>query len=416
MKTPSLCLVVVLCSLIGQTALAQKPKINCKLDYWNVQRKGANGDGGANKNSGTTPEAWFAAAEKAGLDFVRLIPHLWPGEGRDFLLGNADNFTAIPEKDLALLLSVLDTAYQHHINIELSMFSLPGARNRQDNNNAFDYRLWNSEKYQQQAQVFWRSLADALKDHPAVVAYNPLNEPHPGRQHGVYEAGSNAFSNWLGNVAGTSADLNRFNQNIVRSIRERDSDTPIVLNGWMHASAEGLSHLQPVNDKATIYAFHYYGDWQYATYRINQNRFSYPDRMPLSGQQKDTSVKWTRSHIALDLQTVANWAQQHEIPENRIMVEEFGADRRVGGVVDFLGDTLKAMNDKNWHWAFYSFRSSSWDGMDYELGTQKLGWRYWQKRDQGLSHEQLIQRDNNPLWQVFKNELNNREKDTACRR
>jgi len=35
-------------------------------------------------------------------------------------------------------------------------------------------------------------------------------------------------------------------------------------------------------------------------------------------------------------------------------------------------------------WAFYSLREDSWDGMDYELGTAKVPWRYWQAIDQGL--------------------------------
>ena len=58
-----------------------------------------------------------------------------------------------------------------------------------------------------------------------------------------------------------------------------------------------------------------------------------------------------------------------------------------------------------WHWAFYSYRSPDWDGMDYELGVEKLGWKYWEAREQGKGHEQLIRRRDNPLWDVFKKEF-----------
>ena len=64
------------------------------------------------------------------------------------------------------------------------MFSLPGARWRQHNDNQFDYRLWNEEKFQAVAMAFWKELAGHLKDHSTVVGYNPLNEPHPAREAG----------------------------------------------------------------------------------------------------------------------------------------------------------------------------------------------------------------------------------------
>ena len=43
--------------------------------------------------------------------------------------------------------------------------------------------------------------------------------------------------------------------------------------------------------------------------------------------------------------------------------------------------------------------------MDYELGVEKLGWKYWQAREEGKGHEQLIRRRDNPLWDVFKKEF-----------
>jgi len=58
-----------------------------------------------------------------------------------------------------------------------------------------------------------------------------------------------------------------------------------------------------------------------------------------------------------------------------------------------------------WHWAFYSYRSGDWDGMDYELGVEKLGWKYWEAREQGKGHEKLIRRRDNPLLGVFKKEF-----------
>ena len=104
---------------------------NPKYAFWQEQRKGANGDGGALKGAGTTPEEWLRAASNAGIEFVRLNVVDWESQERDFLVGDADAYTGIPENDLAALISVLDIANRYNVKIVLTMFSLPGARNRQ---------------------------------------------------------------------------------------------------------------------------------------------------------------------------------------------------------------------------------------------------------------------------------------------
>ncbi len=384
-------LIVVIAVFLSSTA----PAANEKLAFWNVQRKGANGDA---KN----PDAWFRAAADVGIEFIRLAPTAWEGEGRDFLLGNADHFTGIPERDDAKLKTALDAAHRYRVKIVLTMFSLPGARNRQFNDYKFDYRLWTDEKYQEQALAFWKELATRLKNHPAIVGYNPLNEPHPARKDGHQGENEKGFKKWLARNRGTTADLNRFNRRIVKAIRSVDSETPIVLNCWFHSSPNGFLYLDPIDDQAVLYAFHLYDPWIFTTYRVNKGRFSYPDKMPAGS---GATAPWTEADLKARLQPVIDWAERHDIPASRIVAEEFGCDRRVIGARDYLEDVIAAFNEQKWHWAFYSFRSSDWDGLDYELGTEKLGWKYWQEREKGIDHEALIKRHDNPLWNVFKREF-----------
>ncbi len=375
---------------------------NHKLTFWDIQRKGANGDGGALFNSGTNPDKWFKAASDVGIEFIRLDIKNWKGEGEDFLLGNADNFDSIPKSDLKHLINVLDIAYKYNIKIVLAMFDLPGCRTMQGKK---DYRLWTDELYQKMAIDFWRKLANSLKNHPAIVGYNPLNEPHPGRNHGLYDKPISEFKNWTNEIKNTTEDLNLFNKRIVNAIREVDNKTPIILNGWMHSSIEGLQFLEPINDPLTLYAFHFYGPWEYSTFRINKNRYSYPNKMPVEGIKNKTE-KWTNTHISNLFKPVTEWAEKHNIPTKRIIAEEFRVDRRVGGAQKFLKETIANLNQQNWHWAFYSFRSSNWDGMDYELGTEKLHWSYWDNINTGKQHEDLIDRKDNPLWNIIKKEFN----------
>ncbi len=369
-----------------------------KASFWQQQCKGANGDTGQDLNQ------WFKAVSDAGIEFVRLTPAKWKAQKRDFLLGDADHFTGIPEQDLSRLKDALDAASRYNVRVVLTMFSLPGARWRQHNKGKFDYRLWTDEAYQKQALLFWKKLAAALKDHPAIVAYNPINEPYPARKDGFTDEEHRGFDEWLRKHKGTASDLNRFNRRVVAAIRTEDPYTPIILDGWFHAAAQGIPYLTPVNDNAVLYAFHFYDPWIYTTFRVNKKRFSYPDKMPVGSTGK-TEV-WNKANIEQRMQPVVEWAARNKIPSSRIIVEEFGGDRRVAGIQQYFEDIISVLNDKGWHWAFYSFRSSDWDGMDYELGTKKLRWKYWQEREKGVPHEQLIHRRDNPLWDVFKREFN----------
>ncbi len=368
-----------------------------KISFWRQQRKGANGDTGQNLTE------WFKALSEAGIEFVRLTPVKWEAQQRDFLLGDADSFTDIPKQDLARLKRALDTASQYNVRVVLTMFSLPGARWRQQNNGKFDYRLWTEEAYQQQALGFWKKLAAALKDHPAIVAYNPFNEPYPARKDGLADDSHDGFDAWLELHAGTPADLNRFNRRVVKAIRSEDPYTPIILDGWFHAAAQGVPYLVPVDDAAVLYAFHFYDPWKYTTLRVNKGRFSYPGKMP-AGSGEKTEV-WSKATLEQSMKPVAAWAARFGVPSSGIIVEEFGGDRRVPGIQSYLEDLIAVFNENGWHWAFYSFRSSDWDGMDYELGTKRLGGRYWKEREKGTPHEQLVDRHDNPLWGVFKREF-----------
>ncbi|MBX2876025.1 MAG: glycoside hydrolase family 5 protein [Saprospiraceae bacterium] len=394
---------LVLLAYLITTSTILTAQSNPKLAFWDQQRKGANGDGGALSDSGTSPEEWFAAAAQAGIDYVRLSFANWKGHSEDFLMGDADDFKQLVPQDLAYLRQVLDVAQEHEVKIVLCAFQLPGAKWRQRNNMKRDFRIWTDEAYQEQAITYWEQIAAELKDHPAIVGYNILNEPHPSWKDHPGAAGPEGFEKWLKRVKGTTADLNLFYEKVVQRIRTFDPQTPIMLDAWQYASIEGFPYLQPIEDEAILYAFHFYGRWLYATFRVNKGKFRYPDKMPVGEEGKTES--WAEGRITQEMTPVFDWAKQYRVPINRIVAAEFGVDRRVAGARQFLKDTIKGLNAKSLHWAFYSFRSSTWDGMDYELGTDKMGWKYWQARETGQKHEALITREDNPLWNIFKTEF-----------
>ena len=75
----------------------------------------------------------------------------------------------------------------------------------------------------------------------------------------------------------------------------------------------------------------------------------------------------------------------------------------VGGAADYLGDLIKIFNQHNWHWAFFTFRQDTWDGMDYEIGIKLPGAAYWQAIERGETPQP--KREDNAVWNVLKREL-----------
>ncbi len=393
-----------LSTLVAATTLSclwvgQGQADDVKISFWDMQRRGAN-----QQNEQHRPE-WWAAAGELGLDFVRILPDALPSEGRDFLLGDADEFRQVNDADLALLTQILDVAEENGVKVVLTMVGLPGARWKQMNDDVDDGRLWRDEGFQAQAFEFWRQLAARLKEHPAIVAYNPLNEPHPDREFG-FEEGDAGFDLWYESIQGTPADLNLFNRRMVAAIRSVDPDTPIMLDGWFYASPQQSRYNRPVKDDKILYAFHNPGPWQMVTYRANkEGRYAYPDRVPKSWN--GPSEAWTKDRLAEEIEAVRVFADRYEIPANRIIASEFWHDRRLEGAADYLSHLVDIYNTRGWHWSFYAYRGDgAWTGLDYEIAPEtRMDWRYWDAVEGGKDPEPFKPRGDSPLWENLRRQF-----------
>ncbi len=377
-----------------------------KIDYWNVQRKGANY---FNQNPSVD---WFKAAKEIGIQFARLATDKWKGEKKDFLIGDADAFEEIPQSDLRILIDVINQAQQHDVKIVLTFLSLPGSRWKQNNQNQDDLRIWEQKEYRTQAILFWKTLAKILKDHPAIVGYNILNEPHPECLSGINDYRQVNFETWHESIKHSLMDLNLFYREIVNAIREVDPFTPIIVDTGLYATPWAIRYLVPIEDERIIYSFHMYEPYAYTTRKINNKRFIYPGYVPLQLEEAAkenlsahaASIFWNSKTLEQFLQPVSLWQKKYHIPASRILVGEFGCDRTAIGAKEYLSNLIEIFNANCWHWAFYSFREDSWDSMDYELGPEKLHWTYWEAIEQGASLNKF--RKDNSLFEIIKNDLN----------
>ncbi|WP_416221003.1 glycoside hydrolase family 5 protein [Pseudomonas sp. RP23018S] len=346
------------------------------MDFWDSPRHGGN-----SFNRLPPDGVYFQALADYGASWVRLSYDKWAPAQRDFLLGDADQYPGLVNADLAQLIEVLDRAHQAGLKVVIAPLSLPGMRWSQNNGGVFDDRLWQDRRYWQQSADFWRDLALALRDHPAVAAYNLINEPAPEKQGGLAEhADLETMRTWYAREQGGTRDLPAFYRQVVAAIREVDPTTPVMLDAGWYAAADALSYWpQPLPDPRVLYSVHMYEPYA-ATSAPNLLRatpYAYPGKVPFAGAQQ----RWDGARVAQYLKQPFDWIAATGVPRNRLVVGEFGCMRRLPGCAQYLEDVLSVLDRKQLHWAFYSFREDSWDGMDYELGTDKVPWRYWQAID-----------------------------------
>lgn len=359
------------------------------ISYWDKQRKGANVF-----NASVTNELWQQAS-RANIELVRLAPDKWKGKQRDFLLGNADHFTGLVPEDLQRLKSVLADADKNGVKVVLTMLSLPGLRWKQLNNNRDDHRLWQEEIYQQQAIQFWRELALALRGNKAIVGYNIINEPHPEVTFGYQYLTAKDYPDYTKKVAGTLADLTIFYQKVVDAVREVDPHTPIILDVGMYADPRSFSYFQPVRGDNILYSFHMYEPYFYTNKKLNNGQYTYPGKLLIKSKSQPIYIDKYQLQSRYFRPIVA-WQKRYQVPSSRIFAGEFGGNRATPGLQAYFSDLITIFNKQGWHWAFYSFREDTWDGMDYELGAKPLGAKYWEAVAKG-EHPKVVRRPN-PIW------------------
>lgn len=278
--------------------------------------------------------------------------------------------------------------------------SLPGDRWNQQNGNRQDDRLWNDRVYWDQSATFWRDLAAAVKDHPALAGYNLLNEPTPEKGMGLDEhAEPKVRQAWYAKYQGSTHDLPGFYSQVIAAIRQVDKDTPVMVDGGWYANAWSFSYWPaPLSDDKVLYAFHMYEPYE-ATSGPNIKRdpqYRYPGYSSWLGSEK---VTWDKATVDRFLQGPFDWAAAHGVPANRMVAGEFGCVRQWADCGAYLGDVLDVLHAHGSHWAFYSFREDVWDAMDYEIAPGFPSGQFYYLTEQGKAD--TIPRAPHPLMDVI---------------
>ena len=369
------------------------------MDFWNARQKGANFF-----NHVETSDR-LAALKKYRFSISRMVFNKWdskvPGtKPGDFLFGSLDDFKKLVPEDLARLREVLDAADVAGVKVIVSTLSLPGARWKQQNGDKLDSRLWTDFKYHDMAADFWKQLATALKGHPAVAAYNIINEPYPEAVPPVLgDWYTGDYAAWYTSVKGSPADLNAFYRKVAAAIREVDTETPLMLDSGFYSTPWAFKVLEPLKDTDVLYAFHMYEPYAFTNYR-QDGSIIYPGKIAIGEAKPAPVLEWNRPSLKNFFSPVKEWQAKYQIPPNRVIASEFGVSRKNEGADPYLSDLAQIFTQNGWHWAFYSFREDTWPGMDYELGKFKLPDEYFKQLDLGKDTRELYYLEN-PLFNAL---------------
>ena len=337
------------------------------MEYWKVkQRMGAN-----SFNDKPPSQDYFNALAEYGGEWVRLSWTKWESSSEGtFLVGDPSNYTGLIEADLVILKDVIARARQSGVKLVLTPLTLPGAVWTQHNNDKIDDRLYSNKIYWEHSAAFWTDIAMIFKDDPTVIAYNILNEPAPERPAG-HESGTNSENiAWYETQKDTARDLPELYNFIVAAIREVDGKTPIMVDGGFFANPEGFDYFsKPLDDENILYDFHMYQPWAATSiWNIrNGSKLVYPGEMEIWGK---TEV-WNAETVLETIKQPIDWAHKHGVDISHIVMGEFGCHRYLEWCSVYLEDVLSVADKFELHWAFYTFRSDSWGGMDYELGHKR---------------------------------------------
>jgi hypothetical protein len=285
------------------------------------------------------------------------------GDAQDFryLVDGDGEHSVICEHTINRLAAGIHRAADHGIKVIIALGHVPGRIFAQDDEQ-YDFRLWCSPDYGDRFATLWGTLARNLRHFENVVGYDLLNEPFTPD-----DTAQGYFDEMPSTYVGT---LNELYRKAITAIRERDSETPIILESTYWASPRTLQFLQTYDDEKIVYSFHMYAPPAYTLRGLNRGRFAYPG--PVRNWPDSTeggSIYWDKDTIRGLLGEVKKWQIEHQIADRNIFVGECGVSRDAAGAERYLFDLLDVLAEFHWSWVAFAFRDAEWDAMNYELGA-----------------------------------------------
>ncbi|MDF3128564.1 cellulase family glycosylhydrolase [Kiritimatiellaeota bacterium B1221] len=248
-------------------------------------------------------------------------------------------------QQLVKIQGALDLAEANGIGIIIDFHFLPGGREENG-----DARLFYDPQLQEQFVGYWEEIARRFKDHPALYAYDLMNEPVQRRES------PEGVDNWYGLQVRTA-----------QAVRKIDPKTFITFETDEWCNPNGYLTLEPLDLPGIIYQVHSYWPGGYTHQGIftdqgiakdvdsKESLAAYPGM--ISGQYVDKAA------LRKSLQPVRDFQLAYDVP---IYAGEFSVVRWAPGGAQFLDDLISIFEEYGWDWTYHAFREYGGWSVEHE--------------------------------------------------
>jgi len=275
----------------------------------------------------------FAELARWKVNLVRWqLTRNWGAANTDRDLPEYDRWLDGRLDELALALA---SAQRHGIRLVVDLHSPPGGR-LPDGTMAMTLE----KPYQDHFVLCWQRIATRFKGHPAIWAFDLINEPTQNRPSPA------GVADWLG-----------VQVQAARAVRAIDPDTAIsiTVDGW--GGPDGFTWMTPVDVPRVIYQVHMYMPHVYTHQGVNSAMpdplLAYPGA--IGGRLVD------RVALRAMLAPVREFQRAYNV---HIYVGEFSAIRWAPGADRYLADCIDLFEEYGWDWSYHAFRE--WPGWSLE--------------------------------------------------
>jgi hypothetical protein len=192
----------------------------------------------------------------------------------------------------------------------------------------------------------WEIIATRYKNHPAVFAYDLINEPYEKKSLGRNSLNRNYIS---------------LQKNVIDIIRKIDKNVPLIVEFDNYANPDSAAYVSAFSDNNLIYSFHTYFPGIYVA--STNNTSAYPSGCYYNGKPIDKNV------LRETVNEVRKFQLKYNVP---IYVGEFSCYRWNPGGNLFLSDLIDIFDEYGWHWSYFCYRGSA-DAWDLEFNDLPMG-------------------------------------------
>jgi len=279
------------------------------------------------------------AAWNANLIRWQLINPAWT---RNTVPGDPATYEQWLGPKLDELGTVLEQARKLGMKVVVDLHFPPGGRYADGT-----LRMVMEKPLQDYFMKIWTRIAQRYKGHPALWAYDIMNEPLQNRPSppGVLD--------WF--------DLQ---EETARKVRAIDPDTAILIAADQWDAPEAFAWMRPVKVPNVIYTVHMYWPYEFTHQGTDGRAWVNPEEKPAYPGTFNT-LPFNKDALIKKLEPVRDFQLNYG---TRIFVGEFSVARWAPGAAQFLIDELSIFEAYNWDWAYHAFREeSAWSLEDSNL-------------------------------------------------